>query len=269
MSAVFADGGLAVTEWRETRMGVRSTMIEQFANFIPSELKDCSGAVFYSGRDAFSGIKDIYVLGLNPGGDLSKRSEDTIGRHTDKVLSEKPDRWSEYSCERWWEGKQYGERGKSGIQPSVIHLIEKLGYDPRDIPASNVGFVRSRDEEALKEWCIEEGIELDALYNSCWQVHRGVISHIQPKIILCMGRSAQYVLQKKTKADRRIDNLSKSYSTCRYLVEVFRNERGCRLASVTHPSRGIKWTEEQSDPSGVVRQALAGADIRWSSVDVD
>ena len=241
-------------------------MIEQFANFIPPELKDCSGAVFYSGRGAFSGIKDIYVLGLNPGGDLSKRSDDTIGRHTDRVLSEKPDRWSEYSCERWWEGKQYGERGKSGIQPSVVYLIEKLGYDPRDIPASNVGFVRSRDKEALKEWCNEEGIKLDKLYNSCWQVHREVISHIQPKLILCMGREAEGVILKKTDKVESIDKVMIHEGS--YLVEVFQNEHGCRLASVRHPSRGIKWTEERSDPSGIVRQALEGADVRWSSVDV-
>lgn len=221
-------------------------MIEQFANFIPSELKDCSGAVFYSGRDAFSGIKDIYILGLNPGGDLSKRPDDTIGRHTDKVLSEKPDRWSEYSCECWLEGEQYNARGESGIQPSVIHLIQELGYDPRDIPASNVVFVRSRDKEALREWCSEEDIELDELYNSCWQVHREVIGHIQPKLILCMGRVAEEVLRRKT---NKLESIYKvMINRKRYLVEFFQNEHGRKLASVTHPSRGIKWTEKSQIP---------------------
>jgi hypothetical protein len=263
---MLAECGFSVTEWRETRMDSRSTMIAQIAKSIPSELKDCSGAVFYSGRDAFSGIKDIDVLGLNPGGDLNKRRNDTIEKHTDEVLSKKPDQWSEYSCECWWEGKQYGERGKSGIQPSVIHLINKLGYDPCNIPASNVGFVRSRDEGALKEWCNKEGIKLDELFNSCWQVHREVIGYTQPKLILCMGRAAERVLRKKTNKIEIIHK--KMINRRRYLVEVFRNERGCRLASVTHPSRGIRWTEEKSDPSDVVRQALEGADVRWSSVDV-
>lgn len=51
-------------------------MIEQFAKHIPPELEDCSGAVFYSGRDAFSGLKDLYVLGLNPGGDFYGRPDE-------------------------------------------------------------------------------------------------------------------------------------------------------------------------------------------------
>ena len=258
MSAILDDGGLVVTEWRETRLGVRSRMITKFAKFIHPELEDCSGAVFYSGRDAFSGIKDIYVLGLNPGGDPSKRLDDTIGKHTDKVRSEKPDRWSEYSCERWGDK----ERGQARIQRSVIHLLKKLGYDPCDIPASNVVFTRTVSAKELNK----DKRKRDRLSNACWRFHRKVISHIEPKLILCMGRDAQEILQEKTNANEEIESLAKKYKG-QYTVQVFRNQRGCRLAYVWHPSR-IGWTDENRDPSGVVRQALEGASVRWSSVDV-
>jgi hypothetical protein len=38
-------------------------MIEKIIKFIPDKLLDKSGAVFYSGRNAFSGNKDLYILG--------------------------------------------------------------------------------------------------------------------------------------------------------------------------------------------------------------
>ena len=259
MSVILAEGGLAVIEWRETRMGVRSTMIEQFANFIPSELKDCSGAVFYSGRDAFSGIKDIYVLGLNPGGDPFERPDETIRRHTDGVLRRKPSRWSEYSCERWGDR----ERGQGSIQPSMIHLIKGLGYDPRDIPASNVLFTRTVSAEELKR----DKTKLNRLSNACWRFHREVISHIKPKLILCLGRDAQSILQKQTNASKKILSRKSHYGRD-YLIEVFRNQRGCGLVSVRHPGH-IKWMKKELvDLSGVVGQTLKEADVRWSSRDM-
>lgn len=44
----------------------------QFVEIIPKDLLDKSGSVFYSGRDAFSGTKNLYLMGLNPGGSPDK-----------------------------------------------------------------------------------------------------------------------------------------------------------------------------------------------------
>lgn len=238
-------------------------MIEQFARHIPPELEGCSGAVFYSGRDAFSGLKDLYVLGLNPGGNFYGRPDETIEWHTNEVLLKKPSKWSEYCCESW----ENMPPGRCRIQPSVIHLIQEVGLHPHEVPASNVGFVRSPDFKALREWCETNGTTSDALFDKCWPFHREVIGHVKPKLILCMGRGAEGVLRKKTKALAKIDKLTRNCSRG-YLVEVFQNNRGCRLVSVTHPSRGISWTKRETDPASVVGEALEGAKVRWSSIDV-
>lgn len=242
-------------------------MIEQFAEHISPDLKDCSGAVFYSGRDAFSGLKDLYVLGLNPGGDPVKRPDETIARHTDEVLHDKPDRWSEYTCERWLVRGKYQKPGEGGIQSSVVGLIERLGHDPRDVPASNVGFVRSPNFKALRTWARKNGTTPDALFDKCWPFHREVIEHVRPKLILCIGRRAECVARRKTSTFAKVDEFTRKCSRG-YLVEVFQNTRGCTLVSARHPSRGISWTKKELDPSDVVRQALEGANVRWSKRDI-
>lgn len=230
-------------------------MIEQFAKHIPSELNDESGAVFFSGRDAFTGPKDLYVLGLNPGGNPVERPDETIGWHTDVVLHDKPDRWSEYSCERWLVRGRYYKPGEGGIQPSIVHLIQKLGYDPREVPASNVVFTRTKDEASLHK--------KDLLANTCWQFHREVITHLKPKLILCMGRGAEDILKNKTNAVRKGRSFPRRHKGGGYLIEVFRNQRGCKLVSVAHPGR-IKWSKaEIADISGVVGQILSGDVVRW------
>lgn len=63
-------------------------MIERYAKFIPDELKDCSGSVFYSGRNAFTGLKDLYLLGLNPVGDPTTQRGDSIRNHTRSLDNE-------------------------------------------------------------------------------------------------------------------------------------------------------------------------------------
>ncbi len=229
-------------------------MIEHYAALIPNELKDCSGSVFYSGRAAFTGIKRLYILGFNPGGDPIAQRNETIRSHTQSVLKEKADRWSEYSCESW--------KGKApscgGIQPRVIHLIQTLGFDPCDIPASNAIFVRTKNERSI---CSPK-----KLADLCWPVHQEVIANIQPCLILCMGRRAQNILQHYTKATTPIPELTVC-STNSFLVEVFKNSRGCRLAAVKHPSR-CDWSKQDSDPSTTIRTALNGSSVRWSPQDV-
>ena len=43
--------------------------VDDFAKLVPESYLDRSGAVFYSGRRAFSQPSDLYLLALNPAGD--------------------------------------------------------------------------------------------------------------------------------------------------------------------------------------------------------
>lgn len=131
-------------------------MIDEFTTLIPQSVLGMSGAAFYSGRAAFSAPSPLYLLGLNPGGDPQVQMKDTVEMHTGTVLNEKPTNWSEYQDEVWWEGH---DRGTSGMQPRVIHLIEQLGFDLQKTPASNVVFVRSALENlAIKLSYIERSL---------------------------------------------------------------------------------------------------------------
>jgi hypothetical protein len=44
-------------------------MIEDFAALVPRALGSRSGEVFYSGRSAFGRPAELYLIGINPGGD--------------------------------------------------------------------------------------------------------------------------------------------------------------------------------------------------------
>ena len=198
-------------------------------------------------------------MGLNPGGDPVKQRHEAISAHTDGVLHDKPDLRSEYSCESWLVRGRYCEPGEGGFQPSVVCLIEKLGQDPRDVPASNIVFVRTKNAKDLKD--------KDKLANDCWPLHRKVISQIQPILILSMGRAAQRILQEKTRSFEKSCSI-RTGNGKNYLAEIFRNERGCLYASVVHSSRANKWTNANSDPSNVIGRVLEEAKVRWSSSEL-
>lgn len=218
-------------------------MIEKFAKNIPSQLRKQSGSVFYSGRAAFSGRRELYILGLNPGGDPVKQAAETVEWHTSKVLREKPDRWSEYSDESWGRHR----KGKKGMQPRILHLLRNLGLEPGDIPSSNIIFVRSRGEADLAD-------RLDAFAEICWPFHRAVIQHVQPRVILCLGKRAGNFVTRKTEAfdpiDRFVETNKRGWeSAC------FANREGLKVVVASHPGRAA-WTNPKADPSPLVKRAL-------------
>jgi hypothetical protein len=156
-------------------------MIEEFCALIPQSILNESGAVFYSGRSAFNAPSPLYVLGLNPGGNPGRQADDTVKKHSDMVLNEKPYDWSEYQDEIWLYGH---EPGQSGMQPRVVNLLIKgLGLDPRKVPASNVVFLRSALERDIAS-------RFSNLARECWPFHLAVIERLDVRVILCFGQRA-------------------------------------------------------------------------------
>ena len=216
-------------------------MIEDFVKHIPSDLQRKSGIVFYSGRTAFSGRRELYILGLNPGGDPTKQANKTVAWHTSKVLREKPDKWSEYSDESWG-GKP---PGKHGMQPRILHLLKNLDLEPGEVPSSNIVFERSRRASDIA-W--------RQLAEVCWPFHRAVIRQLRPRVILCFGKTAANLVMEKTYAVDQVDcfvenNNHHLESTC------FTNHEGLKIIRVTHPS-WVDWTTPEADPSDLVLRAL-------------
>jgi hypothetical protein len=131
--------------------------IDEAVAKLPAQMMSRSGSLFYSGRAAFHGTHDLYILGLNPGGSPVRQADETIAR--DVVdWRDLPEHWSAYLDESW-QGKQPGTHG---MQPRMRHMFDQLGRDLRAVPASNVVFVRSATEAALAAEVVRQSLKYPA-----------------------------------------------------------------------------------------------------------
>lgn len=217
-------------------------MIEDFAKLIPVSLTSRSGSVFYSGRDAFSGTKDLYILGVNPGGSPEGRESESVEWHTDKVLKEKSD-WSAYRDESWL-GSLPGTRG---MQPRVLHLFSKLNCSAGSFPASNIVFVRSSREVNL------EG-NMQEMAAQCWPFHALVISRLAPRVILCFGQTAGNFICGKLNAAKQVDQFVEQNKR-QWCSRTYQSAQGLKVVVATHPSIA-NWVNPVTDPTVLVSRAL-------------
>ncbi|WP_155998004.1 hypothetical protein [Thioalkalivibrio sp. ALMg13-2] len=219
-------------------------MIEQLANFIPTSVMSRSGSVFYSGRSAFTGNRQLYLLGLNPGGSPELQSNETIQWHTERVLQEKPKEWSEYQDEKWL-GKPAGTHG---LQPRVLHLLGELNLLPRNVPASNVVFVRTAREQELKNEFVD-------LAEECWPFHAHVMRELNIKTVLCFGHTAGNWVREKIEASEPI-GIFEERNKRKWKSRAFKNKDGISVVVATHPSIAA-WNTPAANPVSLVRRALA------------
>jgi len=216
--------------------------IEAALDRIPKALLTRSGSIFYSGRAAFSAPSQLYIVGLNPGGDPVAQAAETIGAHRLK-FREGPAWWSEYADESW----RGAAPGTWGMQPRVLHMLASLGLDPRAVPASNVVFVRSSTEAMLKD-------EKAELLQACWPVHQTVIDALGVRVVLCFGGTAGGWVREEIGAWERVDGYQETNSR-RWSSEAHRAEDGRVVVTLTHPGRA-NWCNPKSDPAPLVRRAL-------------
>lgn len=217
--------------------------IQDAVEGLPASLKARSGAVFYSGRAAFLKPSAIYILGLNPGGSVASQPQNTIGRHFTNWLTAE-ERYSEYLDGEWADGRP----GEHGMQPRVRHFAEQLDIDLRETPASNLVFARSADEAQL-------GAEASSLMELCWPVHEAVIDTLQPKLIICFGKTAGTWVRKKLRATKPVSDWSETYPNRSWKSRAHRGDGLCYVATLTHPSRA-DWTCEHADPSSFIKSVL-------------
>lgn len=152
-------------------------LFDELLGIVDGRLHGRSGSVFYSGRTAFAEPAKIYVLGLNPGGNPVNQRDQTIARNIEALR--RRDSWSAYADESW-RGKHPGSHG---MQPRVLHLLQRLDLRPQRVPASNVVFVRSAREADLAR-------EKAQLLPLCWRVHAEVIHRLGIRVVVCFGRTA-------------------------------------------------------------------------------
>ena len=214
--------------------------VEDFAKLVPEQYLHRSGAVFYSGRLAFSRPSDLYLLALNPAGD--PEGPHTIRRNIDSVVNRHPDNWSAYRDERW-SGKR---PGRDRRQRRVLHLFDRIARDPGEVPTSETVFLRATDWRKLGD--------LADLAQDCWTFHRAVIETLGVRVIVCQGKHAGRVARQRLDAHQRVDEFTED-NRRRWKSRTHTNSRGLAVVTLTHPSQA-DWTVQASDPTGLVEQAL-------------
>ena len=210
-------------------------MIRDFAKLIPKSLSNRCGRVFYSGRSAFDSPSQLYILGINPGGDPRNHKAETVSSHTEWIRCTAPENWSAYRDESW-EGCR---PGRAKVQLRVLHLIQELGLDPGKVPASNVVFQRSKSKPRPKE-------KFELLASECWPFHEAVIRDLEVRVILYF-RGANGFLRERLGTDIPVTE-SRG-------VRVYKNLEGQIAIEVPHPSYN-DWKNPRHDPSELVRSAL-------------
>lgn len=131
------------------------------------------GEIIYSSHETLK-KGDIYLLGLNPGGGGGKK----IKNHLGDILKKDHNSYLDES----WDSIKRSEipKGQAPLQIRVDHLITQLGYNTRDVCASNLIFVTSRSADDINY----------GLAGYCWRFHQHILELVQPKIILCFGISS-------------------------------------------------------------------------------
>lgn len=218
-------------------------MIEFFAKFIPDELMEKSGSVFYSGRNAFSGKKQLYILGLNPGGSEIRQNTETVKWHTENILNSENHNFSEYK-DGIWRGKK---KGTSKLQLRILHVLNALNLNASEIPASNMCFVRSPRESHIAN-------KINDYMDLCWSLHQNVIDKLEIKTILCFGKTAGKYTRLKLGANNLIDEFVEKNNR-KWKSQVYKNDKNQIVIVATHPSIA-DWTNEKTDISELVRKYI-------------
>ena len=210
---------------------------------IRTDILTRSGSVFYSGRSAFSRPASLYLLGLNPGGSPERQAAETVEADREQFRTQPAD-WSAYADEQW-EGRA---PGTCGMQPRVLRMLAQLKLDPRQVPASNVVFVRSQNEAALQA-------EKRHLLTVCWPVHAAVIASLGVRTVVCFGGTAGRWTRERMNANEPIDSYCET-NLRGWTSQAHRAPDGRVVAMLTHPSRA-DWINPDADPTPLIARLLA------------
>ena len=133
------------------------------------------------------------------------------------------------------------------MQPRVLHLLNRLSLDPGKVPASNLVFPRSRQEQGITD-------ELMVLAEVCWRFHQAVIERLRVRAVICFGRTAADFVCRKFDAHNEVGCFVEDNSRG-WTSRTFEGPGEVRVIQVTHPSRA-DWRNPASDPTELVRASL-------------
>ena len=143
----------------------------EIAHNATSDIRSEPGRILYSSHETLKhGL--VYLMGFNPGGSEYGQSLEST---TNKMLASTQ---NAYLDEIW--GSVAGDyRDKAPLQNRVIWLLENLGLETKNVCATNLIFIQSRDANKIPIKYAE----------ICWPVHLKLLEIVKPKLIIVFGNS--------------------------------------------------------------------------------
>ena len=135
------------------------------------------------------------------------------------------------------------------MQPRVLHVLRALGLCAGTVPARNLVFVQSRQEQQIAQECFK-------LADACWPFHDLILMALRRRVIPCFGTRADDYVRGWIGA-RRQDTVFTEVIVRPCESRMFSNAAGLRIVVATHPSIA-DWSASATDPDVLVRRALAG-----------
>jgi hypothetical protein len=145
--------------------------IPKIAKDALSEVLSESGSILYSSHETLKS-GDVYLLGFNPGGAGGNPVEKSIN----SMLTNTD---NSYLDEIWENHNGAWANGEAPLQKRIQWILESLGLNTRDVCASNLIFLQSREESDIRF----------SLAKKCWPVHEAILKIIKPKLIIAFGNS--------------------------------------------------------------------------------
>lgn len=223
-------------------------LVAELLDAIPEGLRGMSGGVFYSGLDAWSGSRPVYLLGYNPGG---KPGTDTVYGQAETLLRTEPGDFSEYVHREWVvRGHRY-DAGQAPMQLRVRYLLGRLGLDPGAVPASNIIYARSSRAADLSRTDARSWPE------ACWPFHQRMIQRLGVEVVVCFGGKAASFVRRNLKANHKVDEFTETYADRSYTSATYSGP-GPTVVHLTHPGT-VDWRAPEADPTGLAVRALLAA----------
>lgn len=223
-----------------------AALADEILGYLPAGIGDRFGSMLMSGRSAWTGERPLYILGFNPGG--ASGTGDTVASHTEAIW--RHESYSSFVHESWAPGGRVRPTGEAPLQKSVRYVLDGCGLDPREVPASNVNFIRSATEDALPldDWGWAE---------KCWPFHDVMIERLGVRVVLCFGKNAANFVREKVGSH---DELERIEHTSRQRSIVYTGG-SVTVIQAAHPGR-FHWYLPKYDILPLVRHALTTSAAR-------
>ena len=168
----------------------------------------------------------MYLLGHNPGGSPDDQAANTVRASLEAMPTKT---LNNYLDEAWQtaSGRSYS-KGQAPLQRRVVWLLQELGLRPREVPASNLIFVRSIDVS---------GILFGELADLCWEVHETILDIVRPRLLVVFGNSEPspytYLFEKFNPTGE--ETIESGHGN--WLCRAFRVDGGLSVVGLPHLSR--------------------------------